>query len=80
MAHREKPEDKEQPETVGQEEEAERIHADGYIESFAGLVEEGAGKLPLIVTVFTIGLLLWWLVYLVLEWSQAYISVRTLWR
>jgi hypothetical protein len=71
---------KEEHEQYGQEEGGEHVDADGYIDSFAGLVEEGGGSLPLIVTIFTIGLLIWWAVYLVLEWSQVFISVRTLWR
>lgn len=58
----------------------EHVRADGYIDSFAGLVEEAGGSLPLIVSVFSIGLLLWWLVYLVTNWSQFLFSVRSYWR
>ncbi len=58
----------------------EKVRADGYIDSFAGLVEEAGGSLPLIVTVFTIGLFLWWGVYLVTNWSQYLWSVRSFWR
>ncbi len=58
----------------------EHVRADGYIDSFAGLVEEAGGSLPLIVTVFTIGLFLWWGVYLVTNWSQYLWSVRSFWR
>ncbi len=58
----------------------EHVSADGYIDSFAGLVEEAGGSLPLIVTVFSIGLLLWWGVYLVTNWSQYLWSVRSFWR
>ncbi len=74
------PEDKERHEARGQESGGEHVHADGYIDSFAGLVEEAGGSLPLIVSIFTIGLLIWWAAYLVLEWSQVWISVRTYWR
>ncbi len=72
--------EKEEHEAKGQEKGGEHVRADGYIDSFAGLVEEAGGSLPLVVSVFTIGLLIWWAVYMVLEWSQALISVRTLWR
>ena len=72
--------DKEAHEEHGQESGGEHVRADGYVDSFAGLIAEGGGSLPLVVTIFTIGLLVWWAVYLVLEWSQVFISVRTLWR
>lgn len=71
---------KEAHEEHGQESGGEHVHADGYIDSFAGLVEEAGGSLPLIVSVFSIGLLLWWGIYLVTNWSQFIFSVRTLWR
>lgn len=74
------PDQKEAHDAKGQESGGEHVHADGYIDSFAGLVEEAGGSLPLIVSVFSIGLLIWWAVYLVLEWSQVFVSVRTLWR
>ncbi len=74
------PGEKEEHETKGQEAGGEHVHADGFIDSFAGLVEEAGGSLPLIVSVFSIGLLIWWAVYMLLEWSQALLSVRTLWR
>ncbi len=74
------PGEKEEHEARGQEAGGEHVHADGYIDSFAGLVEEAGGSLPLIVSVFSIGLLIWWAVYMLLEWSQALLSVRTLWR
>ncbi len=58
----------------------EHVRADGYIDSFAGLVEEAGGSLPLIVSVFTIGLFFWWGVYLVTNWSQYLFSVRQFFR
>ncbi len=72
--------DKEAHEAHGQESGGEHVRADGYVDSFAGLIAEGGGSLPLIVSIFSIGLLIWWAVYLVLEWSQVFVSVRTLWR
>ncbi len=72
--------DKEEHEAHGQESGGEHVRADGYVDSFAGLVQEGGGSLPLVVSIFSIGLLIWWAIYLVLEWSQVLVSVRTLWR
>jgi hypothetical protein len=72
--------DKEAHEEHGEESGGEHVHADGYIDSFAGLIEEAGGSLPLLVTIFSIGLLIWWGVYLVTNWSQFLFSVRTLWR
>ena len=48
------PGDKEAHEAKGQERGGEHVHADGYIDSFAGLVEEAGGSLPLIASVFSI--------------------------
>ncbi len=79
-AEQTEPGEKEEHEAQGQEKGGEHVRADGYIDSFAGLVEEAGGSLPLIVSVFSIGLLIWWAVYMLLEWSQALLSVRTLWR
>ncbi len=79
-AEKTEPGEKEEHEAKGQEKGGEHVRADGYIDSFAGLVEEAGGSLPLIVSVFSIGLLIWWAVYMLLEWSQALFSVRTLWR
>jgi hypothetical protein len=72
--------EKEAHEEQGQQSGGEHVRADGYIDSFAGLTEEAGGSLPLIVTIFSIGLLIWWAIYLVLNWSQYLFSVRTLWQ
>ncbi len=74
------PGEKEAHEAHGQESGGEHVRADGYIDSFAGLVEEAGGSLPLIVSVFTIGLFVWWGIYLVTEWSQPYVALRLFWR
>ena len=47
----------------------EEIHADGYIDSFANDIEEAGGGMPPIVKVALIGIILWWLVYLILNWT-----------
>ncbi len=77
---RAQPGEKEEHEAHGQETGGEHVRADGYIDSFAGLVEEAGGSLPLIVTIFSIGLLAWWGIYLVTNWSQFLFSVRSFWR
>jgi hypothetical protein len=47
----------------------EEIRADGYIDSFAKEIEEAGGGLPLIVKLAIPGVLLWWLMYLILNWA-----------
>jgi hypothetical protein len=47
----------------------EEIRPDGYIDSFAKEIEEAGGALPLIVTLAIPGVLLWWLLYLILNWA-----------
>ncbi len=74
------PGEKEAHQERGQQSGGEHVRADGYIDSFAGLVEEAGGSLPLIVTIFSLGLLAWWGIYLVTNWSQYLFSVRSLWR
>lgn len=51
------------------EEEHEVIRPDGYIDSFAGVIEEAGGSLPPVVWVAIPGIILWWLLYLVLYWA-----------
>jgi hypothetical protein len=55
-----------------EEEEAghEEIRPDGYIDSFAKEIEEAGGGLPLLVKLALPGVILWWLVYLILNWTQ----------
>ena len=52
---------------LGQEHEV--IRADGYIDSFAGDIEEAGGGVPPAVIVALPGILLWWVVYLVHNWA-----------
>jgi hypothetical protein len=54
-------------EETGQHEE---IHPDGYIDSFAGEIEEAGGGLPLVTRIALPGILLWWLIYLIVNWTQ----------
>jgi hypothetical protein len=46
----------------------EEIKADGYIDSFAGTIEEAGGGMPVIVKLALPGVLLWWLIYLIINW------------
>jgi hypothetical protein len=48
----------------------EEIRPDGYIDSFAGDIEEAGGSLPPIVKLALPGVILWWLIYLILNWSR----------
>ena len=52
------------------EAEHEEIQPDGYIDSFAGEIEEAGGGLPLVVQIALPGILLWWLLYLIMNWTQ----------
>lgn len=74
------PSEKEEHQAREDQTGGEHVRADGYIDSFAGLVEEAGGSLPLIVSVFSIGLFIWWGIYLVTNWSQYLFSVRSFWR
>lgn len=49
--------------------ENEEIHADGYIDSFAGKIEEAGGGMPPVVKLAIPGVLIWWLLYLILNWT-----------
>jgi hypothetical protein len=54
---------------IEDEEEQEVIRPDGYIDSFAGVIEEAGGSMPPVVWVAIPGVLLWWLLYLILYWA-----------
>lgn len=47
----------------------EVIRADGYIDDFAGVIEEAGGSMPPIVKLAIPGILLWWLAYMILFWT-----------
>lgn len=49
--------------------EDEEIRADGYIDGFAGEIEEAGGGMPPVVKLVLPGILLWWLLYLVFYWA-----------
>jgi hypothetical protein len=54
---------------IEDEEEHEEIRPDGYIDSFAGVIEEAGGKLPPVVQLALPAVILWWLIYLILNWT-----------
>jgi hypothetical protein len=47
----------------------EEIGPDGYIDSFARNIEEAGGALPPVVKLALPGVILWWLIYLILNWT-----------
>jgi hypothetical protein len=49
--------------------EHEVIRPDGYIDTFGNEVSEGGGGLPLLLKIVLPGILLWWLVFLILNLS-----------
>ncbi|MBU0496189.1 MAG: hypothetical protein KKA73_22430 [Chloroflexi bacterium] len=51
------------------EAEHEEIRADGYIDSFSREIEEAGGGAPLVVKLAIPGILLWWLIYLIVNWA-----------
>ena len=52
-----------------EETEHEEIQPDGYIDSFAGEIEEAGGGLPPVMKLAIPAVLLWWLGYLILNWA-----------
>ncbi|TDB36822.1 MAG: hypothetical protein D9V44_09940 [Actinobacteria bacterium] len=54
-----------------QQEDAERISPDGYIDSFSGLIEEAGGSLPPIGWVIVGLILVSYVAYLILFWTPA---------
>jgi hypothetical protein len=51
------------------EEEHEQIAPDGFIDSFANVIEEAGGSLPILVRIAIPGIIIWWLLYLILNWA-----------
>jgi hypothetical protein len=49
-------------------EEHETVSPDGYIDSFAGVIEEAGGSLTTVVRLAIPGVLLWWLIYMIINW------------
>ncbi len=47
------------------DDEEEIVSPDGYIDSFAGVVEEAGGAYPPVVWLLLVGILAWWLLYLI---------------
>lgn len=52
-----------------EEGEHEEIRPDGYIDSFAKVIEEAGGGMTLVLKIAIPGVLLWWLIYLILFWQ-----------
>jgi hypothetical protein len=55
---------------VSDETQHEEIRPDGYIDSFAKEIEEAGGGLPVVLKLALPGILLWWLLYLIINWAQ----------
>jgi len=53
----------------GEESEDERSSPDGYIDSFANVVEEAGGGLPLMGWIVMIAVWLMWLLYMIFNWT-----------
>jgi hypothetical protein len=49
--------------------EHEVIRPDGYIDTFANQISEAGGGLPLLLKIALPGVILWWLLYLIFNWS-----------
>lgn len=49
--------------------EHEEVRPDGYIDSFAKVIEEAGGGVTLVMKIILPGVLLWWLIYLILYWQ-----------
>ena len=51
-------------------EEVEVIAPDGYIDDYNNhVIEEAGGSLPVIIRVALPGIIIWWLLYLILNWT-----------
>ncbi len=62
------------------EQGGETILADGFIDSFGGVIEESGGGAPLLVKIALIGIPVWMILYLILNWSQVLLSMRTFYK
>jgi hypothetical protein len=60
--------------------QGDKIQPQDYVESFNGNVHSAFGVIPLVASIFGIGLFIWWAIYLVTNWSQYLWSVRSFWR
>jgi hypothetical protein len=55
---------------ASEETEHEEIRPDGYIDSFAKEIEEAGGGLPVVIKLALPGIIVWWLLYLIINWAQ----------
>jgi hypothetical protein len=53
----------------GEEGINEEIRPDGYIDSFNKTIEEAGGALPWVVKLALPGILIWWIYYLIVNWT-----------
>ncbi len=49
---------------------SEEIRPDGYIDSFSGEIEEAGGGIPPVMKLAVPVVIIWWLLYIVLNWSS----------
>ncbi len=49
--------------------EHEVIKPDGYIDTFANQAHEGGGSIPAILLVGIPGVILWWAIYIIYNWT-----------
>ncbi|HEY5432015.1 MAG TPA: hypothetical protein VIL06_01230 [Coriobacteriia bacterium] len=49
--------------------ESERVSPDGYIDTFANIVEEAGGGLPLMGWIVMVAVWLMWLLYMIFNWQ-----------
>ena len=53
----------------GEEGAHEEVAPDGYIDSFNNTIEEAGGALPPVVKLALPGIIIWWVIYLILNWT-----------
>jgi hypothetical protein len=55
---------------ASEETQHEEIRPDGYIDSFSKEIEEAGGGLPVVLKLALPGIIVWWLLYLIINWVQ----------
>jgi hypothetical protein len=53
---------------ASEETQNEEIRPDGYIDSFSKEIEEAGGGLPVVLKLALPGIIVWWLLYLIMNW------------
>jgi hypothetical protein len=54
---------------IGEQGEHEVIRPDGYIDDFGNEVSEAGGGLPALMKIVLPGILIWWVIYLIVNWG-----------